>query len=200
MSERRRIRWGWSLLLVLVLLLLLVACREQETQPPAAPTETLQAETMQGIRAVAKLQPTADNRAAGTVTFEAVKDRVRVTADLTGLPAGNHGFHIHEKGDCSAADGTSAGGHFNPAGSPHGGPDSPAAQRHVGDLGNLQAAENGTAHYAREDMILSLEGPDSIVGKAVIVHAGADDLTSQPTGNAGPRLACGVIRREGGTE
>jgi Cu-Zn family superoxide dismutase len=155
---------------------------------------------MMGPHAVAKLQPTAGNKASGTVTFETMGGKVRVTAELQGLPPGPHGFHIHEYGDCSAADGTSAGGHFNPAGTLHGAPDNPTDRRHVGDLGNLQAGEDGTAHYDREDAVISLEGPDSIIGKAVVVHAQADDLTSQPTGAAGPRLACGVIRVENGAK
>lgn len=196
MNQRRKIRWLGTLLLAL--LLLPSACKKEESKPPA-PAETAPM-VMMGPHAVAKLQPTAGNQTAGTVTFEAMGGKVRVTAELKGLPPGLHGFHIHEYGDCSAADGTSAGGHFNPAGTMHGAPDNPADRRHVGDLGNLQAREDGTAHYDREDAVISLEGPDSIVGKAVIVHARADDLTSQPTGAAGPRLACGVIRNETGAE
>lgn len=197
MSERSQRRWVFSLLLAF--LLLPAACKKDKSKPPAASAETMHMETM-APRAVADLQPTAGNLANGTVTFEALDGKVRVTADLQGLPAGKHGFHIHEYGDCSATDGTSAGGHFNPAGTPHGAPDNPPNLRHVGDLGNLEATEDRIAHYDREDTVISLEGPDSIVGKAVIVHAKTDDLTSQPTGNAGPRLACGVIRVEKGAE
>ena len=196
MNQRRKFQWLGTLLLAL--LLLPSACKKEESKPPA-PTETAPT-VMMGPHAVAKLQPTAGNQTGGTVTFEAMDGKVRVTAELQGLPPGPHGFHIHEYGDCSAADGTSAGGHFNPAGTTHGAPDNPADRRHVGDLGNLQAGEDGTAHYDREDALISLEGPDSIIGKAVVVHARADDLTSQPTGSAGPRLACGVIRNEAGAE
>ncbi|MDH5198474.1 MAG: superoxide dismutase family protein [Gemmatimonadota bacterium] len=142
-------------------------------------------------RAVAVLAPTAGNAAHGTVRFEVVDGRVRITAQLTGLPAGDHGFHIHEFGDCSAADGTSAGGHFNPAGAAHGGP--AATPRHVGDLGNLSADTQGMAEYDRIDGAVRLEGPHSVIGRGVIVHAGRDDLTTQPTGAAGARLACGVV-------
>ena len=144
-----------------------------------------------GRRAVAVLVPTAGNAARGTVTFEAVPDGVRITAQLEGLPAGDHGFHIHELGDCSAADGTSAGGHFNPGGVPHAGPD--GTPRHMGDLGNITADAAGTATYDRTDRLVRLDGPDAVVGRGVIVHAAADDLATQPTGNAGARLACGVI-------
>jgi len=142
-------------------------------------------------QAVATLTPTAGNGARGVVRFEATAMGVRIVAQLEGLPAGAHGFHVHEFGDCSAADGTSAGGHFNPAGAPHASPD--AAPRHVGDLGNLTADTQGMATYDRTDATVRLDGPHGVIGRAVIVHAGADDLTTQPTGNAGARLACGVI-------
>jgi Cu-Zn family superoxide dismutase len=142
-------------------------------------------------RAVAVLVATAGNTVRGTVIFEAVEGGVRITAQLEGLPAGNHGFHIHEFGDCSAADGTSAGGHYNPGGAAHAGPD--GSPRHVGDLGNITADTQGMASYDRTDRLVRLDGPDSVLGRAVIVHAGADDYATQPTGNAGARLACGVI-------
>ena len=99
--------------------------------------------------------------------------------------------HIHEFGDCSAADATSAGGHFNPGKHPHAGPDMP--MRHEGDLGNLTADAAGKAHYERVDKDLKLTGDDSIIGRSVIVHEKVDDLKTQPTGNAGARVACGVV-------
>ena len=141
------------------------------------------------------LQPTAGNTVHGEVQFiPAPEGGVRVIAKVEGLQGDLHGFHVHEHGDCSAPDGTSAGGHFNPDGSPHGGPLTDPVGRHVGDLGNLAAdPSTGVATYDRVDEQLSLSGPRSILGKAVIVHAGADDLESQPTGAAGPRIACGVI-------
>ena len=145
-------------------------------------------------KAVAKLEPTQGNTAKGTITFTKVDNGVRVVVDITGLTPGEHGFHIHEKGDCSAADGATAGAHFNPTGAPHGGPDSP--QHHLGDLGNVTADQSGKAHLDRIFTFLSMEGPNSIVGKGVIVHAGKDDLTSQPAGNAGARVACGAISAE----
>jgi len=141
--------------------------------------------------AVAVLIPTEGSEARGVVTFTQTEAGVNVVADLTGLEPGGHGFHIHEFGDCSASDGTSAGGHFNPEGTAHGAPSD--SVRHIGDLGNVVADEAGNAHYEMTDDHLSFAGPHSIIGRAVIVHAGEDDLTTQPTGAAGPRAACGVI-------
>ena len=142
-------------------------------------------------RAVAVLSPTKGNSVSGLVTFTKVEGGVKIVADVTGLTPGNHGFHVHEFGDCSAADATSAGGHFNPHHMQHGAPD--AARRHAGDFGNLEADASGKVHYEHVDTTISLEGADSIIGHAVIVHEKADDLKSQPTGNAGARVACGVI-------
>ena len=142
-------------------------------------------------KAVAVLSPTKGNSVSGLVTFEMAKAGVKIVADVTGLTPGQHGFHIHEFGDCSAPDATSAGGHFNPHRMQHGAPD--AAVRHAGDFGNLEADASGKAHYERVDMMISLDGADSIVGHGVIVHEKADDLKTQPTGNAGARVACGVI-------
>ncbi len=142
-------------------------------------------------KAIAVLHPTEGNKAAGTVTFVCKSDGVHVTADIQGLTPGKHGFHVHEYGDCSAADGTSAGGHFNPEGERHGAPTD--KERHMGDLGNITAGSDGKAHFEWTDQVISLKGPHSIIGRAVIVHMGEDDLKSQPTGNAGPRAACGVI-------
>ena len=110
---------------------------------------------------------------------------------MTGLAPGNHGFHIHEFGDCSAADFTSAGGHFNPAGNPHGGPKD--AKRHEGDMGNVEAGADGSATIDYTDNELRFEGSQSILGRGVIVHANPDDFKTQPTGNAGGRVACGVV-------
>jgi Cu-Zn family superoxide dismutase len=111
---------------------------------------------------------------------------------VSGLTPGLHGFHVHEKGNCTAPDGSSAGPHFNPHNSVHGGPDAP--QRHGGDLGNLKADASGTAVYRAEIRGISLgAGDDSVIGRAVIVHANPDDFQTQPAGNAGARLACGLI-------
>ena len=114
-----------------------------------------------------------------------------VKARITGLTPGTHGFHVHEFGDCSAADFTSAGGHFNPMTQPHGAPT--ASMRHVGDLGNIEANADGVATLDLSDSQVALSGMHGVVGRAVIVHAKADDLKTQPTGDAGGRLGCGVI-------
>ena len=145
-------------------------------------------------RAVAKLNPTKGNKTAGIVTFTKTKRGVRVVATIHGLTPGEHGFHIHEKGDCSAPDATSAGAHFNPSGMPHGGPNS--LRRHSGDFGNITANDVGTARADFVDPYLTFQGPSSIIGRAVIVHAQADDLVTQPAGNAGARVACGVIQKQ----
>ncbi len=142
-------------------------------------------------KAVCVLHPTEGNDVKGIIIFTDTGSGVKVEADLTGLTPGKHGFHVHQLGDCSAPDGTSAGGHFNPENTPHAGPG--AAIRHVGDLGNIEADADGNAHYEREDKMISLNGEHSIIGRGIIVHAGEDDLMSQPTGAAGARVSCGVI-------
>ncbi len=144
-------------------------------------------------RAVAVLHGTEGNPDVhGTVTFTSTDEGVRVVAEVHGLnPNGKHGFHIHEWGDCTAPDATSAGGHYNPEGHPHGLP--PQTPRHAGDLGNLQADEDGNAHYDLTVDNITIAGRrNPIIGRSVIVHAGEDD-GSQPLGDAGPRIACGVI-------
>lgn len=148
-------------------------------------------ETPRIEKAVCVLLPTKGSEVRGKVTFTRVEDGIRIVADVEGLSPGKHGFHVHEWGNLDCPDGKCTGGHFNPEGVPHGGPDS--AVRHVGDLGNLEAGEDGRAHYDRVDRVIAFEGPHSIIGRAIIVHAGEDDLRSQPTGNAGARLAYGVI-------
>jgi len=147
-------------------------------------------------RAVAVLHATEGNEASGVVRFTREGDAVRVSVHLEGLAPGEHGFHIHEFGDCSAPDATSAGGHFNPFGAPHAARD--AAERHVGDLGNVTADDAGKVDTEFVDTRIALPGhiPDkaaSILGRGVIVHAGRDDLETQPSGAAGPRVACGVV-------
>lgn len=145
--------------------------------------------------ATAVLAPTKGNSASGTVNFTQKGEVVVVEAKINGLkPNGTHGFHIHEKGNCSAADASSAGAHFNPGRSQHGGPSGNA--RHGGDLGNLNADANGYAKATLEIRGITL-GTDatSIIGRAVVVHAGVDDLKSQPAGNSGARIACGLISK-----
>ncbi|MDD2942209.1 MAG: superoxide dismutase family protein [bacterium] len=149
------------------------------------------AATAQPVMAKAVLAPTSGNTAHGLITFTESNGVVKVNGQVEGLSAGGHGFHIHETGDCSAADGSSAGGHFNPTTSEHGAPG--AAAHHAGDLGNLVADEAGVAKIDGDFPFLTLQGEHSIVGRGLIVHAMPDDLVTQPTGNAGARVACAVI-------
>jgi Cu-Zn family superoxide dismutase len=146
-----------------------------------------------GPTAVAQLQPTQGNNVSGTTTFSQQGDKVAVEADIKGLTPGLHGFHVHEKGDCSAPDGASAGGHFNPSGKPHGG--TSGTERHGGDLGNLIADADGKAilKITIEGVSVAKDAPNSVVGRGLIVHADPDDYKTQPTGNSGKRLACAVI-------
>ncbi|MBD3419615.1 MAG: superoxide dismutase family protein [Chitinivibrionales bacterium] len=141
--------------------------------------------------AVAELYPTEDNRVRGTIYFEIQATGMHVHGELTGLLPGKHGFHVHEFGDCTAEDGTSAGGHFAPRNMPHGAPSD--SLRHVGDLGNIEANADGLARVDMTDTVLTFSGLNSIIGRGLVVHKGVDDLESQPTGAAGARVACGVI-------
>jgi len=143
--------------------------------------------------AMAMLTPISGSHAQGMVHFEQMSDgTVEIKADITGLaPNSIHGFHLHDKGDC-ADNGNAAGGHFNPTNMPHGAPDSQS--HHAGDFGNVTADDKGEVHTTVTSHMLTVDaGPNSVVGHAVIVHANPDDLTTQPSGNAGPRIACGVV-------
>ena len=146
--------------------------------------------------AIALLAPTEGNTASGVVEFEQDGSEMIVRLRIEGLtPNGLHGVHIHEKGDCRAPDASSAGGHFNPTGDKHGGLDS--EPRHAGDLGNVRADADGKVDTEFEVTGISLKaGDDSVIGRSVIVHAQADDFVSQPSGNAGPRIACGLISKD----
>ncbi len=148
-----------------------------------------------GPMASAKLEPTRGNATTGSVMFHAMGDHVMMHARIEGLkPGQEHGFHIHEKGDCSSGDGMSTGGHFNPTGKPHGAHSS--AERHAGDLPSLKTDAQGRVDVKAHLMGLTLgSGATDIVGKGLIVHAMPDDYTTQPTGNSGARLACAVIAR-----
>jgi superoxide dismutase, Cu-Zn family len=154
-----------------------------------------QSAPQEAARATAALQPTKGSKAFGEATFEAVAgNKVRVVVFAQGLrPDAEHGFHIHEAGDCSSGDGMSAKGHFNPHGKPHGHPNS--AERHAGDLPSLRAGKDGRAKLdVTVDAISIGHGAGNIVGRGLIIHADPDDYKTQPTGNAGARIACGVIK------
>jgi Cu-Zn family superoxide dismutase len=194
---------------IATLALALAACGGGEAEPePEAEPETAGAETEVEVvppeggeapaaaevtAAVAEMSPTEGNDVRGTVRFTQQAESVLVNVDLTGLEPGSvHGFHVHEHGDCSAPDASSAGGHYDPTGVEHGLP--PETPRHAGDMGNIQADEQGEVHTQLEFDIFSVsrEDPPPVLGRGVIVHAREDD-GSQPAGNAGPRLSCGVI-------
>ncbi|MDR9366185.1 MAG: superoxide dismutase family protein [Balneolaceae bacterium] len=178
----------------LLTIFLLASCSQADMSD--AESEAGMEETVESApeitKATAVLSPTDGSQTAGVVTFTQTDEGVRIEATVSGLEAeARHGFHIHQFGDCRAPDGTSAGGHFNPEDVEHGAPT--ADIRHVGDLGNLPTNAQGTAEVDFVDTHVDLNGPNSVLGRGVIVHAGTDDFESQPTGAAGSRLACGVI-------
>ena len=148
----------------------------------------------QQMSATATLTPTSGNTAMGTATFIQKGDRVTVVAKVSGLSPGSHGFHIHDKGDCSSGDGMSAGGHFNPTGKPHGDPSAP--DHHAGDMPMLVADASGNASLSADLSPVTIgTGATDLIGRAVIVHKDPDDYKTQPTGNSGARVACGVITK-----
>ncbi len=180
-------------LIAIVPLLLLAACddggqRVEARHHAAAPLAVINA-----TDAIAVIVPTAGNTCAGTVRIHESDGRVLITADISGLtPNARHAVHIHEFGDVSSADGSSAGGHYNPEGHPHAGLDH--QERHAGDLGNLMADAAGTCHVEISVDNCSLGGVrNPIIGRSLVIHGKEDDLVTQPSGNAGPRIGVGVI-------
>lgn len=148
----------------------------------------------QAPSASVKLEPRSGSQVRGSLTLTQVApDRVRISGTVTGHSPGPKGFHIHDKGDCSAPDAMSAGGHFNPGGKKHGGL---TGERHAGDIGNITFEANGTAtvNVVADGISLAKGGANGVIGRAVVVHAAADDLKTDPTGNSGGRVACGVIQ------
>lgn len=160
-----------------IALLLVVSCASMSSGPSASAT----------------LSSTSGSTVTGTVQLQQLGDgSVRVTVDLTGVPPGVHGFHIHDKGDCGD-NGNAAGGHYNPNATSHGAPSADA--HHAGDFGNVTADAQGKVQTVFTTRSITVAaGPSSAVGHAVILHANPDDLVTQPTGNAGARIACGIVQ------
>ena len=195
MTKTYATRW---LALAAVLSLVAAGCAKKEEVATPQPAEAPMVEPAEeSMVAVAELAPRADTSVTGMVKFSQQGDSVSITAHIEGAPPGMHGFHIHEIGDCSSDDFKSAGGHFNPSDTVHGGPDNP--DRHEGDLGNIEIGEDGSGHLELTSSLITVsEGPNSVVGRGVILHEKADDLVSQPTGAAGSRIACGVVAAQDG--
>lgn len=176
------------LFFALASLFILSACMAPETSTVEEEVTHTSMASEAAVHLIAVVHPTEGNSASGVVHFDAVEGGVQVSGEIAGISPGLHGFHIHQYGDCSAANGTSAGGHYNPAGVDHAGPE--AEVSHMGDLGNIEANAEGVATF---DALFPAVDMAMITGRGLIVHAGEDDLVSQPTGAAGARLGCGVI-------
>jgi Cu-Zn family superoxide dismutase len=173
--------------------------RQESTDMESAVDETaeaVQAEIAEPQPVAVAVLHDASGMEVGRVTFTEIEDiepGVKVHAEVSGItPAGKHGIHVHEIGECMPPDFGTAGGHFNPSGAPHACP--PTSERHSGDLGNIEVDAEGNGTLDLTDSILTIDGSDlSVVGRAVILHGGEDDCTTQPSGDSGPRIACGVI-------
>ena len=193
-----------ALILVLSIAVFAGACgSKEEAAAPEATTETAPepalevTETVESApTAVAVLQPREDSEVSGSVTFTETAEGVRVVADIARISPGMHGLHLHELGDCSSDDFTSTRGHFNPTDAPHGAPTDD--MRHAGDFGNIEIGEDGAGRLELTTTMLTVsDGPNTVLGRAVILHEGEDDLVSQPTGAAGGRIGCGVVTMDG---
>jgi Cu-Zn family superoxide dismutase len=170
----------------------LVGCKEtvKEEENKEEPVEVVE----KTATATAQIAAKSNSTVSGTVAFTENDGKVYMKADFTGLTPGEHAIHIHENGDCSAEDGTSAGGHWNPTKEEHG--EWEHKMFHKGDIGNLTADENGIASITKETDLWCISCEDetkNIIGKSIVVHKDADDMKSQPSGNAGDRIGCGEI-------
>lgn len=191
-----------SLSLIFCSSLLIFACKnekkeadEMDSKTDAEMTSDMQKETEEVKKIQVELNPVSDSNLSGNVVFTEENGEVSMTAIISGLAEGRHAIHIHENGDCSAADGSSAGGHWNPTDQPHGKWGSEDGY-HKGDIGNFEvdANGNGTVNLTTDEWCIGCgDSSKDLKGKAVIVHDGVDDYTSQPSGAAGTRVGCGVI-------
>ncbi len=143
--------------------------------------------------AVATIEGASGSKISGQATFTQTDGAVKVEVSVKGFPPGLHGIHVHEKGECHPPDFMSSGGHFNPDNMPHGGPETP--MHHAGDLGNIEVGADGTGKLVLTTKDLTVgEGTHSVVGRSIMIHEKEDDLKSQPAGNSGARIGCGVIK------
>jgi superoxide dismutase, Cu-Zn family len=181
----------WSILLVIALAFCAKTYSQQMPGMQHSEMDMKATQTSEVTKAIAILWSAPTSKVQGAVMFEKVENGVKITADIFGLTPGKHGFHIHEFGDCSAVDYTSAGPHFMMTGQSHGAPGDKMS--HMGDMGNLVADSTGKAHLEFVDANISFSGHNSILGRSVIIHEKEDDLKTQPTGNSGARIACGTI-------
>lgn len=185
-----------SACLVATLILAQLACHnldtEQDVGDVVATDIALSASGADNVdRAVAQVLPTDGHRVHGTVVFTRTDHGIHIRADLAGLTPGHHAIQILEYGDCSALDAGSAGGHFNPDNVSH---DCPISfERHVGDLGNVTTDYSGATTYDRIDAIIALEGPNSVIGRSILVYQEEDDCSTDPDGGVRTPIACGVI-------
>jgi len=188
-----------SLAIVSIAVCFVTSCKENKKE--SATESEMTSEEMAPVEAsevkalTVKMEPKSGSNVSGMVDFTEKDGVVTMTANIVGLTEGIHAIHIHEKADCSAPDGTSTGGHWNPTGQPHGKWGSSEGY-HKGDIGNLQAGTDGKASISMstDEWCIGCGDPNKdIVGKGIIVHAGEDDFVTQPTGNAGGRASCGGI-------
>ena len=180
-----RIPRGVLAMAPLALFLGCASSKSSTTAPPAAA----------GPRASATIEARSGSTLSGTAVFTQTGAGVHIVVEVSNAPQGIHAVHLHEKGDCSAPDATSAGGHFNPTGMAHGSPDAPA--HHAGDFGNMTVGEDGHGRLELDSTMLTIApGERSVIAHAIVVHAKADDMQTQPTGNAGGRIGCGVVEQK----
>lgn len=189
-------------LTILIGLALFMSCSgsSSESEETADSTETMMTPqpTEASYDAIADISPASGSQVMGAVKFTDMGNgSVNIEVEISGLTPGDHALHLHQNGDCSAADGSSAGGHWNPTNMPHG--KRGGGQYHKGDIANITAGADGKVSWSDTVVGWTVGGADStnILNKAVIIHSGADDFTSQPSGNAGSRVACGVITEVG---
>lgn len=182
---------------LLALALFLGACADEPSTSSSPDAVVPEAADASASTAHAVFDGLDGSGVTGSASFQETDGALSIRVALAGLAPGEHGFHVHEGSSCgpdsTGTPGGAAGDHFNPLASEHGAPTALPADRHAGDLGNVIASAEGAVASTVVDSVLTLDGPTSVIGHAVVVHAGADDLASQPSGDAGERVACGVV-------